>query len=97
MPSPQTKKIVATEIKRQSKKVASKTMKMVKAKYDTIEAPARPVDKIRASDDAKIKAKAKSRMGKEPMDYMQPRNAAEQKIVDKYNAEIERIRKANTK
>lgn len=97
MPSPQTKKIVATEIKRQSKKVASKTMKMAKDKYDTITLPERPVDKVIAAGKAKDKAKAKTRMGKEPMDYMKPRNAAEQKIVDKYNAEIERIRKSNTK
>jgi hypothetical protein len=73
------------------------TKKMGKSKYDTLSLPDRPVDKIMAAVSAKAKAKAKSRMGKEPMDYMKPRNAAEQKIVDKYNAEIERIRKANTK
>jgi hypothetical protein len=88
-----TKKLIATEVKRQVGKASRGAMRMGKAAYDTVSMPDRAIDKQRKADDAKAKAKAKANRGKAPMDYMKPRNATEQKLVDDYNAKIESIRK----
>jgi hypothetical protein len=97
VPSSKTKKIVADEIVRQTKKAGHRTMHMAKAAYDKTEVPKRDFDKMKEAEAKRLKAKAKARKGKKPMDYMKPQTAAEQKIVDDYNAKIEAIRKSSYK